>query len=204
MAHPSAQAPAESARPQGAPVLAALAARRSAARVDTDVAVPREAVERALELAVLAPNHHLTQPWRFTVVSGEARRRIGAAQAAEAVATGRIAPEREAFEAAKWLRAPTVVVVSHVPQDNPEVRREDRLALGAAVENLLLALEAQDLAAMWRTGAAATSPAVKEGLGLDPAHEIVAVVYVGHPLAGALLPPRRRRPAAEVTRWLED
>lgn len=193
------------ARPaaDGEAVLRALAARRSVARVDTEAPVAPEAIERALGCAVLAPNHHLTQPWRFTVVRGEGRRRVGAAQAAEAVAAGRIAPDRAAPQAAKWLRAPVVVVVSHLPHDDPETRREDRLACGAAVENLLLALEAQGLGAMWRSGAAATSPAVKAALGLEPAEEIVALVYVGQPLAQNPLPPRRRREAAECTRWLD-
>lgn len=196
---------ADPARPAagGEAVLQALTARRSVARVDTQAPVPPEAIERALACAVLAPNHRLTQPWRFTVVRGEARRRVGEAQAAEAVAVGRIAPDRTALEAAKWLRAPVVVVVSHLPHADLETRREDRLACGAAVQSLLLALEAQALKAMWRTGAAATSPAVKAALGLEAGEEIVAVVYVGRPLAQAPLPPRHRRAASACTRWLD-
>ncbi len=190
-------------RARGEAVLRALAGRRSMARLDTEAAVPSEAVERALELAVLAPNHHMTQPWRFTVVSGDARRRAGEALADEAVAQGRIAADRAPLEASKWLRAPIVVAVSHTPADNPVTRLEDRLACGAAIENLLLALEAQGLGAMWRTGASVASAAVKTVLGLDPGDEILAFVYVGQRLADAPLPPRRRRAAREVTRWLD-
>jgi nitroreductase len=187
--------------PDARAVLAALAGRRSVARVDAGAPAPMAEIARALDAAVLAPNHRLTQPWRFTVVSGEARARVGRAQAAEAVASGRLDAGRAPFEAAKWLRAPAVVVVSHLPAVDPLTAREDLLALGAAVENLLLALAAQGLGAMWRTGAAADSAAVREALGLAPAEAIVACVYVGRPL-GDPLPPRRRVPAAERTRWL--
>jgi nitroreductase len=190
-------------RREGEALLGALAARRSVAVLDPEAAVPQEAVERALELAVLAPNHRLTQPWRFTVLRGPARQRAGQALAAEAVAQGRIAAERASFEAAKWLRAPVVVVVSHTPAEDAVTGLEDRLACGAAVENMLLALEAQGLAAMWRTGASAASAAVKAAIDLAPDDEILALVYVGQPRADVPPPPRRRRAASEVTRWLD-
>jgi len=187
----------------GTAVLAAIEARRSTARMDTETEVPQAALERALALATLAPNHRLTQPWRFSVVRGDARRRVGAAMSDESVASGRVAPQRAPLEAAKWLRAPVVVVVSHIPAADPVMCHEDRLATGAAVQNLLLALGAQGLATMWRTGAAAASAAVKEAVGLAPEEEIVAFVYVGWPLADAALPPRRRRPQEELTRWID-
>jgi nitroreductase len=188
--------------PEGV-VLAAIAGRRSAARVDTEAPVPQVVLERALAMAALAPNHRLTEPWRFTVVRGDARRRVGEALAAEGVESGRVRAERAPLEASKWLRAPVVVVVSHDPAGTDVVELEDRLALGACVENLLLALDAQGYAAMWRTGASAGSPAVKAALGLAPAAEIVALVYAGRPLADAPLPPRRRQGAEVHTRWLD-
>ncbi len=199
--------PVEAARPAAAgttdALLALIAARRSVARVDTEADVPEAALRRALALATLAPNHHLSQPWRFTVVRGAARHRVGNRLAAEAVAAGRLPPERAPLEAAKWLRAPVVVVVSHRPHGSDERRREDRLALGAAVENLLLALSAQGLAAMWRTGASAHSLAVRRALGLSADDEIVALVHVGRPLAEAQPQARRRHEAESLTRWID-
>ena len=185
-------------------VLTALRERRSVARVDPEGAVTREAIERALELAVLAPNHRLTEPWRFTVVAGDARRRVGEALAAESVANGRLDPARAPLEAAKWLRAPVVIVVSSTPAGDEVMRQEDRLAIGAAVENLLLALHVQGLGAMWRTGASARSAAVRAALGLSPEDEMLAFVYVGPPADGPLPPRRRRLSGAECTRWLSE
>lgn len=184
-------------------LLSLIARRRSIARVDPLAAPPRQAIERALELAVLAPNHRLTQPWRFTVVTGDARRRAGEALAAELVAAGRLDPARAPFEAAKWLRAPVVVVVSYPPAEDAVVREEDRLAIAAAVENFLLALCAQGLGAMWRTGASARSAAVRQALGLAPDEEMLAFVYVGLP-QGETPPQRPRQAATERTRWLTE
>jgi nitroreductase len=189
---------------QGEAVLQAIAARRSHPRLAPDEPPPLAEIARALEYAVLAPNHRLTQPWRFAVVSGEARERVGRALAEEAVAEGRVDPARAPLEAAKWRRAPAVVVVSHLPAADPVTAAEDRLAVGAAVENLLLALEAFGLRAMWRTGASARSAAVRRSLGLAPGEEVDALVYVGRPAADAPPPaPRRRAAAAERTRWID-
>lgn len=185
-------------------LLAGLRERRSVARVAAEGTVPREAIERALELAVLAPNHRLTEPWRFTVVAGDARRRVGEAFSAESVSSGRLDPSRASLETAKWLRAPVVIVVSYTPAEDDVTRHEDRLAIGAAVENLLLALHAQGLGAMWRTGASARSAAVRTELGLAPDDEMLAFVYVGIPADGPVPPRRRRLSAAECTRWLSD
>lgn len=154
--------------------------------------VPRTLVEDLLRAAVCAPNHRLTRPWRFVVLSGAARRRVGEAHATS-VARDRpdAAEDVVAREAARLERAPVVVVsvVTTDPTDGVRAR-EDRDAVAAATQNLLLAAHARGLAAMWRTGAMVDEREVRAELGLGSEDAIVGFVYVGYE---DVAPPRRER-----------
>jgi nitroreductase len=188
----------------GYAVLSAIAARRSISRV-RDGEIPPAAIREMLAAAVAAPNHHLTVPWRFVVLAGDARRTVGEAHAR---AVARAKPDLPAAglekEAARLERAPVVIACACAApeRDDPVLAREDRDAVAAGVQNLLLAAEARGLAAMWRTGAMVDEPEVHEALELEPGDRIVAFVYVGLP-AGP--PPERARPRIHpdaVTTWL--
>ncbi len=182
-------------------MLAAIRGRRSVGRVAPEPP-PREVVAELIEAAVCAPNHHLTAPWRFVVLAGDARAELGAAHAA-AIARRRPDAAAEALskEAARLERAPVVIVCVVVAGDDPLQAREDRDAVAAGVQNLLLAAHARGLAAMWRTGAMADEPEVRSALGLGDHEAIVAFVYLGRPVAP---PPPRDDPgrrAEEATQW---
>jgi nitroreductase len=176
----------------------AIVTRRSVPRCDGEV--DRALVEKLLAAAVRAPNHHLTQPWRFVVLAGDARAELGRAWAAGL--------EREGKDAArvhdKVLRAPVIVCVIERPHlDNPKVVEiDEHYAVGAAIQNLLLAAHALGLGAMHRTGATTTLPEVREYLGAGPDELIAGFVYVGRPPEGdADRPLSRRKQPAEVTEW---
>lgn len=176
--------------------------RRSVGKVRDD-AIDRSTILELIELATSAPNHHLHQPWRFMVVQAEGRRRLGDAHAAAFLRTHPDASaEVLAREAARFMRAPVVIVAIVEPAaDDPITRREDRDAVAAATQNLLLGAHARGLGAMWRTGTMADEPEMLDALGVAAPHAVVAFIYLGHP---AVDPPARpRRPAAEVTRWFE-
>jgi nitroreductase len=188
----------------GYAVLSAIAARRSVSRV-RDGEIPRAAIRELLAAAVAAPNHHLTVPWRFVVIAGDARRAVGEAHAR---ALARLKPDFPPAglekEAGRFERAPVVIACAcAAPEgDHPVQAREDRDAVAAGVQNILLAAGARGLAAMWRTGAMVDEPEVWEALELEPGDRIVAFVYVGHP-AGP--PPERAEPRNHpdaVTTWL--
>ncbi len=187
--------------PDGDAVLAAIHGRRSVGRVSPEP-LGRAAVEELLEAAVAAPNHQLTAPWRFIVLAGEARDEVGTAHAR---AVARLRPdagaEALAKEAGRLRRAPVVIAAAVSPGEDPVQAREDRDAVAAAVENLLLAAHARGLAAMWRTGAMADEPEVREALGLAGREAIVGFVYLGRPLAPADGRGPARRPAADFTTW---
>jgi nitroreductase len=179
----------------------AIAGRRSVGRVRPDP-IPRELVAELLGAAVRAPNHHLTEPWRFVVLAGAARRALGEAHARAVARTRPDLPEAGlAKEAARLERAPVVVACAVRPSaEDPVTAREDRDAVAAAVQNLLLAAHARGLGAMWRTGAMVDEPEVRQALGLGPTDAVVAFVYLGRP--GADAPAETpRRPLDEVVEW---
>jgi nitroreductase len=127
----------------------AIMTRRSVPRVG-DRAPDEATIERLIAAATRAPTHHLTQPWRFIVLRGDARKRLGEAWAE---GTRRAGKDPEGI-VAKALRAPVIICVvgrpkTHLPK---VVEREEHHAVGAAIQNLLLAAHDAGLGAMVRTG----------------------------------------------------
>ncbi len=185
-------------------MLEALRTRRSVPKVREETP-PREMIEQIIEAATWAPNHHRTSPWRFVVLTGEAREALGEVMATEAARTLRD-PESEegrailAKQRTKPLRAPVIIVAAAVPQPHPKaIEIEEIEAAAAGVENMLLAAQALGLGAMWRTGKPAYSAAVKRHLGLPSDAHIVAFVYVGYPDVPIL--PRERISPAPFIDW---
>ena len=186
-------------------VIRAIETRQSIGRVKQDP-VPVELIERILESAVHAPNHRLTEPWRFHVFTGKGRGELARARAelarlqaeaegeSEEMAAGRISRERK-----KAFRAPVVIVViCEAGRDEIETL-ENYAACAAAVQNMQLTAHALGLGAMWRTGAPAYHDHMRKFFGLKEGDTIVAHLYVGYPDMGER--SRRRQPAREKTVW---
>lgn len=160
---------------------------------------PRELIERLLDAAVWAPNHRLTEPWRFTVLAGGGRDAM--ADALEGWLGTQGAPEGAARAArSKLLRAPVVLVVSQLasPED-PERDLEDYAACYCAIENLLLAATAEGLVGHLSTGAMTSYEGAKTYLGLRPSDRIVAYVNLGYPAPDAS--PKEPRRSPPQVRW---
>jgi len=169
-------------------------------KVGTD-APSRVEIEELLEAAVRAPTHHLTEPWRFYVLSGESKRLLANAIASAAMAAGTDPDEARADGEKKVGRAPVIVVFTCVPSDEPDVVEQEEIAsVAMAMQNFLLAAHAKGLGAMLRTGPAAYSPAIRDELGLGPSETVVGFVYLGFPEGQRALTPRAT--AAERTTWL--
>jgi nitroreductase len=181
--------------------LDAIRGRRSVSRVP-DGPVSRGEVETLLEAALHAPNHHLTHPWRFVVLQGESRRALGEVHAGFVTATRPDLPaESFAKEAARLERAPVVIACIAVATAADEVtRREDRDAVAAAIQNLLVAAHASGLAAMWRTGAMVDEAPVRDDLGCGPRDAIVGFVYLGRD-DGTVRDVPPRPPLDDVVEW---
>ncbi len=168
--------------------------RRSNLRVDPDRPVPLELVERLCRLASWAPNHHKTRPWRFCAVTGAGRTALGGALAQDLVAQGEENPAKVSKARTKYTRAPLVVVVATAAGPDEVCSTENRDAVAAAVQNLLLGATAAGLASLWSTGAAARSPRVAEICGFEPTDTVVGLVYLGWPIAEANAPVDRPDP----------
>ncbi|HJL17675.1 MAG TPA: nitroreductase [Sandaracinaceae bacterium LLY-WYZ-13_1] len=159
-------------------------------------------LDAILEAALRAPDHALLRPWRVLVVRGEARARLGDVLAETAAAREPDASEDKIERARrKPLRAPLLLVVAATPTEHPKAPEiEQVLSAGAVAHGILLGLHARGFAGMWRTGAPAYDPKVKEALGLRPEDHIVGFLYAG--TATQDPPPiERPEPSAHAERW---
>ena len=180
----------------------AIHARRSVKEL-ADLPVTREQIEALLDAAVQAPNHRLTEPWRFYVLGPEARRAYGAvlgARKAKRVDDSAAAAEVARKVVEKHAALPAMIAVSVVLADDPEIREEDFAATWMAIENLSLAAVAMGLGTHLKTGAVMADPAARAAVGVPEGERIVATLEIGVP--ASVPPPRARKPAAELTTWV--
>lgn len=169
--------------------------------------VPAALLERALTAGLWAQNHRLTQPWRFTLLGPETRRRLAETFARGQAAT--LGPDADAtqrdrlFQEAtrKILSKPCVVAVSqHLSGPAPQ-RREDYAAIACAIQNIQLAAWTEGVGMQWSSGQIIQVPQTYEVLAIDPAQEeIVGLLFFGYPASVPATPPRR--PLAEVSKLL--
>ena len=176
--------------------------RQTQGKVKPD-ALPRETIEKLLSAAVQAPNHYKVRPWRFVVLSGEGRNKLGDVMAASQADRKPDLPQ-EAFDKTRAmpLRAPVVIAVGvDKPADEKVIEIENISAASAACQNILLAAHGLGLGAIWRTGEWARDTKVKEFLGFAPDQHIVGFIYVGIP---EFTPDPHQRPSFEDrTTWME-
>jgi len=180
----------------------AIRSRRSIKRFDPRP-VTREEIEALLDAAALAPNHRLTQPWRFYVLGPEARHAYGLALGE------RKAKKLDDAERGRALRdtvarehrdLPLMIAVAVVNSDDPEIREEDYAAAMMAVQNISLAAVELGLGTHIKTGAIMNDPAARAALGVPDNERVIAVLNVGEP---AMVPPaKERKSAASLTKWL--
>ena len=178
-----------------------LLARASAVKVQ-EPGPTQEELDTILRSALRAPDHGRLRPWHFIVISGEERARFGVLLAKSLKAREPDATQETLDrEQLKALRAPVIlVVVARIkPSDKiPDV--EQIVSAGAAAEHIMLAAQALDYGAMWRTGAPAYDARVKEGLRLEAGDAIIGIIYIGTP-AVAARELSRPNLGDFVTRW---
>ena len=189
---------------------------RRTVRAFTDAAVDRAAVRRAVAAALTAPAPHHTTPWRFVLVeSAEVRQQLLDAMLAAWVHDLRADGFTEEQVARRTRRgavlrgAPYLVVpclVSDRAHDYPDERRSAAeremflVAMGAGVENLLVALAVEGLGSAWVSSTMFCRDVVRRELGLAPDWEPMGAVAVGHPAGRPSERPLRDPDDFTVTR----
>lgn len=168
--------------------------------------VPREIVEQLLHAAQWAPNHGHTEPWRFMIYMGEGRRALGEAFA-EAY---RLATPQEKFKQAaqdtqlnRVWQAPVWIGVGLLPGTNPKIPEvEEILAIGAAVQNMMLLATSYGLGSKWTTGVASIHAHTAEFVGLAPPARLLGFVYVGWPAVP--ISGGQRAGLEDKVQWIEE
>ena len=176
----------------------AIYGRRSAWKF-SDRPVDHMAIERMLDAAVWAPNHRLTEPWRFFVLEQESPERSTAAELAAQFQLERSGDQRRADAARqKVLEPPMVIYVYTVPGPDDETTKENYASVCIAAHNISLAGAAEGLAVTWETGGATRHPGLGRMLGADESWQMTAMLLVGHP---GEHPVSRRSSASRFVRW---
>jgi len=182
------------------PILELIASRRSARKLDPERMPPKEVVQKIIEAGTWAPNHHMTEPWRFVVIAGEERKKLGEVLVQ---ALGGSSPQDEKkveAERTKPLRAPVIIALVSSPKREPNiVPQEEVVAAGSALQNMLLAIQSLGLGSMIKTGKTSYSQEVRDYLKLSEGENLVAMIYVGYNVEE---PPHGRRSAHSLkTEW---
>lgn len=147
----------------------------------------QEQLETLLQAAIRAPDHGLLRPWRFLVLEGEDRQRLSDIMEEQLLAQRPDANAMSREKArSKALRAPTIIVAgADITEDHKIPVWEQVVAVGAAVQNMMLAAHAMGMGAMWRTGDLADDNDAKARLGFAPKDQVVAFLYLGTPVGYA-------------------
>lgn len=163
---------------------------------DTEVSL--ELVKELLSTACWAPNHGLSQPWRFLIVNGEGRERIARLNPPK---KGREEKDPILQQAAadkfytKMMAVPMFVIV--IMQENPniKIREEDYAATSCVIQNFCLLAWEKGLGTKWATYDFIHDPEYRRSLGISPGEKVVASLHVGYP---EVIPsPQPRVPAQD-------
>jgi nitroreductase len=148
--------------------------------------VAREVLDELLELARWAPNHHLTNPWRFRVLGPESLDALKQAAGPEA--------------AGKLDRAPTLIAATQVRAEDPVQDEEDLCATACATYAVLLAAHGRGLAGYWRTPGVLRTPEGRAALGIPDSERFVALIHLGRPRQEK--EPPERAPESTIVTFL--
>lgn len=166
--------------------------------------VPREHIEQMLEAANWAPNHGESEPWRFSVYAGEARRALGEAFAGSyrlGAPPEKYNPQAEEEQRKRVWLAPVWIAVGMRPGGrHPEW--EEVAAVGASVYGAQLVASSLGLSAFWTSGLAVTHENTAKFVDFGPPTKLLGFVYVGYP--GIPLPEGARRDWRDKVEWRWD
>ncbi len=178
-------------------VLQAIAQRRTIHDYLPD-ALPEGALERALQGAMAAPNHRMTEPWRFARVGRESRRTLVDISASLKSPGAPLAGAARQRLEEKMLHPAELLVVGQALHADPAIQLEDYAAIACALQNVMLCLWSEGIGTKWSTGAVTRDPGTYQLLGWSPEEiRCVGFLWAGKAAAPAKPKPPRRRPLAD-------
>jgi len=167
-------------------------------KVDDDI------VKQMLENANWAPTHHLTEPWRFKVYTGEGLTKL--ADLVQWIYKEHTLPENFAQDKHDKLRDPilksshvVVVCMKRATTGKIPPLLEEEMAVACAIENMYITATAYGVGGYLSTGGVTNMEAAKISFGLAPEDKIIGFFYIGH-YEGAW-PESHRKPVEEKIEW---
>lgn len=171
-------------------------------------AIPDGQVGELLELADLAPNHGQTEPWRFFIFSGEALKAFGKIHAG-LYWSHTDAEKRKQAKYDKLLQsacnASHLIIAVMKRSNNSKIPEwEERLAVGAAIQNILLGATALNISSFWSTGGMTYHPELKRYLHLAEEDKVVGLLYLGYTNNDPIKKRRRNISIDKKVKWLKE
>ena len=166
-----------------------------------DQPVPRDALDRMLETAVWAPNHRLTEPWRFFILEkGSAALQQLAGMAHDFALQRSGNAQRAEATRDSLLNTPVVIFMYSTPGRDEGGTRENYASVCCAAQNMALAGVAEGLAVTWETGGPTRHPDLGRTLGAEDDWALATMLSIGYPAED---PPSQRSPVSNFVRWLD-
>lgn len=172
---------------------------------------PKQMVDRTIEEPIIremlenanwAPTHGMTQPWRFTVFTGDARKEVAELLAKtykEVTPADSFKESKQESLATNPMRAPVLIAIGMQRQDSEKIPEiEEVQAVACAVQNMHLTASAHGVGAFWSSNAAVCSEQMKSFLGLGEKDKVLGLFYVGYPREW---PTGERSPIEEKISW---
>ncbi len=155
--------------------------------------VPEALVREAIEAATWAPNHHVTEPWRFYLLG---KKTISAClELVRDLVTEKKSADAGDFKARSWSEKPGWLVVTCRQSDDDLRGREDYAACSAAVQNLMLYLWKAGVGSKWTTGDITRDQRFFDIVGISEDEYVVGLIWYGYP---KVTPEQTRKPLDDV------
>ncbi len=142
----------------------------------------KEEMQQILACGLRAPDHGRLRPWKFHLVAEGARSKLGEVFAEAVINHGETVQAKIEKCRNMPLRAPLMLVAVCEPLTDHKIPVTDQLlAVGAAVQNMQVAISALGYGSIWRTGDMALAKEVKDAFAVSESGVIVAFLYIGTP-----------------------
>lgn len=174
-----------------------LTSRRTVNNFET-TKVPDNVVESAINAAIYAPCHKMTEPWRFIILGNETISKISSLNAAEIAKKD---PAKGEKKKKRWEAIPGWCVVTSAKSDGGLQEREDYAATCCAIQNFMLSLWSQGVGTKWTTGPITRTPEFAELCAIDlNKEEVAGCIWYGYAANEDSIPvPKRKKSVEDVT-----